>query len=275
MKVKWLVESFDRDNSFEELSQEVKRQGMDCELIKYEPFQSGSIDVYPGEQCVIFQGSINMAAQIQRDKPWIPGPFATWNNYLCQNYYQHYGKWLLNGDYTMLPFIEFVRRKEEFVEKYKDYGDTFFIRPNGGTKSFTGFAFSPQTISDNMWKYLQSETPSAELVLISAPKNIHREWRLICTEDKVLTGSRYKTWGRPDYNSEVPQEAIDKALEILKESKWVPDPIFVMDICDSPTGVYHLLEIGAFSVAGLYKCDMKPIVKVASELALKEFGSLQ
>lgn len=279
--VKWLIESFDRDNSFEELSEEVKRQGMECELIKYEPYESGTYDVFPGEQCVVFQGSINLARQIQREKQWIPGPLATWNNYLCQTYYSHYGKWLLNGQYTMLPFIEFMRRKDEFLEKF---GGSFFLRPNGGTKSFTGFPCSAKDLEGNMGKYLQSECPFDELVLVSPVQQIHREWRLICASNrgakgadrfKILTGSRYKTWGRSDYNPEVPKEAIDLALEILNASLWMPDSVFCMDICDSPMGKYHLLEIGAFSVAGLYKCDMKPIVEHVSELAWDEFSQNQ
>ena len=267
--VKWLIESFERDNSFEELSAEVIRQGMECEVIKYDEAGNkfGSDKVFPGvNQCVVFQGSINMAMKIQREKPWIPGAFVTWNNYLCQTYYLHYGKWLLNGDYTMMPFVEFLRRKQKLIDKFQG---EFFMRPNGGTKSFTGFTWA--TLSKNMERLIESETAPEELVLISPIKLIDREWRLICTKDKVLTGSRYKTAGRPDYNAEVPPEVIAKGEEILRESKWVPDPIFVMDICSNYTGEYYLLEIGAFSISGLYKCDMLPIVEAASELAWLEY----
>jgi hypothetical protein len=269
-KVSWFIESFERDNSFEELAAEVRRQGMECRVVEYLPTgerHGAEFGGFAGDECVLFQGSIDMAIKIQRMEPWLPGPFVTWHNYLCSTYYCHYGKWLLNGQYTMMPFVEFWRRKQEFIDANDG---NFFLRPNGGTKSFTGFAWA--SYSPNMMRFLESETPPEELVLLSRIHTIHREWRLICTKDKVLTGSRYKTWGRPDYNPEVPPEAVTLAETILKESDWIPDPIFVMDICDKPPGTYHLLEIGAFSVAGLYKCDMKPIVEVASQLAWEEFS---
>lgn len=271
-KVSWLIESFERDNSFEELSAEVKRQGMDCELISYDPEGNvkGSPDVFPGNQCVLFQGSIDMAARIQRDKPWIPGSFVTWNNYLCTTYYCKYGKWLFNSAYMMLPMVEFWRREQGIVEKFNG---EFFMRPNGGMKSFTGSTW--QKLSPNMRRLIKSDCAPEELVVIAPVKLIDREWRLICTKDKVLTGSRYKTAGRPDYNADVPPEVIAKGQEILRESRWAPDPIFVMDICSNHSGEYHLLEIGAFSISGLYKCDMKPIVEVASQLAWEEYDSYQ
>ena len=274
MKSKWLIEDFERDNSFGELADEVKRQGMECITIRNDDDISEKLKVWPGEQCVLFQGSISLAIRIQREKSWVPGPIADWKNFRCQTYYTHYGKWLLNSEYTMLPFAEFWRRQTEF---HKRYGD-FFLRPDDGVKTFTGFAVTEGMLDGNMGRYLNSECQPEDLVLVSPIKRIHREWRLICSKDEgVIASSRYKTWGLSDYNSDTPDEVLCYANEILRDSKWVPDSLFALDICDSLDGNkvqlegLHLLEIGAFSVAGLYKCDLTRIVDVASRYAHKDW----
>ena len=40
-----------------------------------------------------------------------------------------------------------------------------------------------------------------------------------------------------------------------------------MDICKTSDGNYHLLEIGGFSFADLYACDMKTVVSAVSAAA--------
>ena len=48
---------------------------------------------------------------------------------------------------------------------------------------------------------------------------------------------------------------------------YVPDPVWVMDICKTTDGEYHLLEIGVFSFANLYKCNKDSVVTAVSEIA--------
>jgi len=110
---------------------------------------------------------------------------------------------------------------------------------------------------------------------VSSPKNIHREWRLICSGTEVITGSRYKTHGLVDFNSEVPEEIISYAEYILKKTSWRPDPVFVMDMCLTKESAIRILEIGAFSVAGLYRCDLGRIVERVSQIASREWSEYQ
>ena len=58
-------------------------------------------------------------------------------------------------------------------------------------------------------------------------------------------------------------------------SVYHPEPVFVVDICQDADDKYALMEIGSFSVAGLYACETEPIVRVASKLAVKEFEEYQ
>jgi hypothetical protein len=110
MKPKWLIEDFEADSSFDNFAEEVKRQGMECEVITYLPFQSGSYDVYGDEDCVMVQGSINLVQQLQKEKKWIPGAWLTPKAFECTTYYAHLGKYLFNDRYVILPRAEVARR---------------------------------------------------------------------------------------------------------------------------------------------------------------------
>lgn len=271
-KLHWLIEDFERDNSFSELADEVQRQGYPCEVIRYVPFASGNYSkIWPNETCVIFQGSIQLAKQIQRDRrDWIPGPIISWNNYKCSVYYAHLGAYLFNQKYIMLPFRELIRRKGELFEMFDG---EFFLRPDDGAKSFTGTLVKPESLEGNSLKYLECNAEHYSLVVAAPSKLIEREWRLICAGKEVITGSRYKTFGQFDAKVDLPDEVKAYGEMILNEVLWRPDPIFSLDICSSKKGL-SLLEIGAFSDAGLYKCNLEKIVTRASEIALNEWKDI-
>ena len=137
MDVKWLIEDFEGDGTLDPLIAEVEAQGMQCDVVNYVPFQSGKYNHYSDTDCVIFYGSLNLAKQLQREKPWVPGPICNFKNLRCLSYYSHWGQHLFNKDYIMLPLLELSRRREEI---YKQFGvdDCIFMRPDSGAKTFYG-----------------------------------------------------------------------------------------------------------------------------------------
>ena len=110
MKAKWVIEDFVFDNGYEELIAEVKKQGHECCVIRYEPFQSGNYDkVCQDNDCVVFQGSIQLAEQLQKDKPnWRPGVIADWRNYWCVTWYAHMREHLFNDNYICMTAGELI-----------------------------------------------------------------------------------------------------------------------------------------------------------------------
>jgi len=268
MKPKWIIEDFAPDNSFGALADEVKRQGMECELIQYLPFQSGSYDIYDEKDCVIFQGSINLAQQLQRDKKWIPGMWLTPKNYECTKYYAHLGKYLFNSLYVMMPRAEVKRRMDWLYNECFGPYEQLFIRPNSGLKPFTAGLCSRLNF-DYFWRWVDDFTEPESIIVVSTPKVVKQEWRFICTKDGVLTGCQYEKSREFKTHPGYPEKAGALAAEVA--ATYQPDPIFVVDICLGETDNYYLMEIGSFSVAGLYACNMQPIVGRASEIALKEW----
>jgi hypothetical protein len=53
---------------------------------------------------------------------------------------------------------------------------------------------------------------------------------------------------------------------MLKDVRWRPDPVFMMDVCESE-GQLWLVELNGFSCSWLYQCDLSGVVSEVSELA--------
>ncbi|GAG46085.1 unnamed protein product, partial [marine sediment metagenome] len=131
MKVKWLIEDYEHDSSLQPILDEIEMQRMEYEVVKYEPWESGTFNQYPNEDCVVFYGTLNLGRQLQREKGWIPGVYCNFKNLCCKAYYSYWGKYLFNQDYIMLPMMEIKRRQDEI---FKQFGvdDAIFIRPDSG-----------------------------------------------------------------------------------------------------------------------------------------------
>lgn len=268
IRPKWLIEDFMGDNSTHPLVDEVTKQGFECKVIKYKPFGLTAIDFYPKNGCVIFQGSICFAKHIQSQKlGWYPGVICDWDKYKCSSYYTSYGKYLLNSDYVMMPLAEVYRRKDKLLENYGE----FHIRPDTGDKVFPGAVLNKNSFHNNTWKFIESQAKLDQLVVISSRKNIEREWRIFCRGNEIITGSLYQERFKTKIIPGIPDNVTDYAEEIVNNTVH-PDKMYCLDICETSDGKLALLEIGAFSVAGLYGSDLSELVRVASEVAVESFA---
>ena len=119
MDVKWFIEDYKIEGILSPLINEVKKQDMECYVLKYDPIK---IDKYNSEKqricdklrdddCVIFYGRLITGRQLQREKAWIPGAYCNFDNLCCSTYYSHWGKYLLNENYVILPILEILRQK--------------------------------------------------------------------------------------------------------------------------------------------------------------------
>jgi hypothetical protein len=275
MSLKWVVEDYEKDGTLFPLIEEIKSQGMECQVINFLPFQKGSQKFNFDDDCVIFYGSISMSSFFQRKKSWIPGPICNFKNFNCVNYYSHWGEHLFNDDYIMLPILEVSRRRKEIYDRFGKNG-IIFIRPNSGAKTFNGSLYSIKDL-DSELKMIRDygSLPIDEiLAVISSPKPIDKEWSVtVSTKYGIITSSLYMKDGRLFEERGSPVEVLDLANKIASDP-WQPDRIYTVDICES-CGEYYFLEINSFSSSGFYKCDPKPIVEIATKIALEEWEEYQ
>ena len=279
-KLHWVVEDFLADGTVNDLVNEILTQGMTCDVVRYIPFETNQnvFSRYPGEACVLFIGSVNMTLKVQHHTQWIPGGFSNFKALECTSYYAHLGKHLLNSDYVIVPFGDLMARPMHFFDRFPwdddpDCGtDHIFIRPNGNSKAFNACVVARDNFKKDMSWAIDAMKPE-DLVVVASPKNIQQECRFVVTKNEVITGSTYRLNKKHHESPEYPQEAYDLALEIAS-GEFQPDLIWVVDIAISGDQCY-LLEIGGFSCAGMYRGDLKKIVKRASELAIKEYQDYQ
>ncbi|MEK6833192.1 MAG: ATP-grasp domain-containing protein [Nanoarchaeota archaeon] len=259
----WLLEEDIFRENLELLQTEIIKQGYGYQTIKYLPFESGKYDnILTTDNCLIFYGSLGLGRMLVRYKKANVNVFCTLENYECTKYYAYFGEYLLNKNYIMLPLKELQRRKD-FLFKTFSEDNCLFIRPSSGFKSFTGHIVKleeyEETIKDLDGYY--QVLPHA-MIVVAEPQMIKEEYRLVVANSQIISGSRYKS---DDFF--VPDDVFIYAKKVL-EIEYNPDPVWTLDICRTAEGL-HVLEIGGFSCAGLYKCDLEPIVKEVSKIALE------
>jgi hypothetical protein len=270
MKLKWLVENFVGDNGYEDLIAEIRNQGMECivlDIRNHFELRQGLIE--PNE-CVVFQGSIQLFRKLKTELPAYPLGWMTDDNYLCSTYYPHFQKFLFNDKHVFTTVAGLKHNKWWF---YHTFGKeaVIYVRPDVGDKSFSGKLLDLQDF-DRFWdNAVLCNSKNEDLVVVSTPKNIVGEWRYIVTNQKEILGtSLYYYQGQRTYIPSAPEKATQLCKQIL-DIGWYPDPIFTIDICEDSDQNYWLMELNSFTSAGTYAAPKAPIVKRVSEIAFQEY----
>jgi hypothetical protein len=226
------------------------------------PRDIGGAESLPMDSCVIFRGTLRLMRYIQSNRRWRPGGWCTFANLSCTAFHTHFGAFLLNRDYALLPCAEASRLTDRIFARYaKD--DRVFVRPDAVDKGFAGLLADRIAFHKALSEVAFDPTT---LVQVASPKTIHAEWRLIVANGLVIAGSQYRAGGQQKESADCPDEVVAFAAEVLGEVDWRPDLMFVMDVCDSEDGL-RLVELNGFSCAAFYLADLPTVVKAASELA--------
>jgi hypothetical protein len=270
-QVNWLIERsvFDTDEQFLE---ELNKQNYSYKEVRYLDFRPDKAEKYFSEdECVLFRGTLNLGRDILRTA-WIPGAYMDEKNLCCTTYYTYFGKYLLNNKYFILPLLELVRRRLEILEYFNSSGE-LFIRPNSNMKSFRAGVFNLQKL-DTMEK-LGSELKTDEktLVLVSAKQAIAKEWRFFADKDRIITGSLYLI-GEERVDEKIKGGYLENYIkEVLKEVNWYPEALYTIDICEAG-GELYVLELGSFSCAAEYDCELSSIIEAGAKAAWEEYESV-
>lgn len=214
---------------------------------------------------MIAHGDIELISRIGTERLWTPGVFATIDHFFCSSYFPHYGEYLLNNDYVMLPFGELARQRDFLLETL-GIDDTVFIRPDSPLKLFTGQVAKRESFAADIEYMGFYEFPTNSIVVVSSPKSIVYEWRFVVVRGQVVAGCQYAANGVHDESACYPHEALALA-ETIAANKYQPDPVWILDICQTVEGDYRLLEIGGFSFANLYACPKSEVVRSVSDTA--------
>lgn len=261
----WLIEADVFGTSMEPLKQELRRRGIGHEIVHPRPFLNGVIPKIAGQSLgpgarVVFSGTYPLMREIQLKHSWIPGGWCTIENFDCSEYYQHFSGYLLNEPFRILSIENALAQQKELFEQFGDQ-DQIFLRPTGMEKLFTGCCVSREDFAS----ILHSVRYSNRSVLVATPRQILREWRLIVCETAVITASQYRADGDLCPAAGCPSECVQFVEELLTQVTWRPDPIFMLDVCETNDQL-RVVELNSFSCSGFYRCDPRPTVAKVIEL---------
>jgi hypothetical protein len=272
MRPVWLIEAGVYGAEIEPWCAEIRRQGMAVEVVPHRALKAGSTVAVDGRtlgdgDCVIGYGTFPFARQIQLHRRWVPGAWCSPVDLDCTTYYAHLGKFLLNVHYTIMPGVEAIRQRDWLFSVFGHDG-AVFIRPAGCHKLFVGRCVRPDDFAAALGPARFDPTT---LVVVAARRPIDREWRLVVAGDRLIAASQYAVQGTRAIAPGAPDEVCAFAATLLAEVRWRPDPIFMLDVCESE-GQLRLVELNGFSTSWLYQCDPAAVVAEASALASQARG---
>lgn len=265
----WLLEKDTFSENLDPIKQAIKKLGHDFKETSYVPFQSGTYShLLPENDCNITYGSIQLVNEIKTKCNWTPGVYADFEKFECTNYYNHFSGALLNHNYTIIRYDELIKNKKSLFESHAVDG-CVFVRPSSGQKLFTGKVVEWERFEKEVEYFDFYEIPKDTMCIVSVPKNIVAEWRHVCVNKQIVSSSQYRYNGKHDLEEGSPADILKLAGTVA--TYWQPEECWIIDICELKDGSTWLLEIGAFSCAGLYKCNPEETIKAVSDQAMRDW----
>lgn len=136
--MKWIVHNYSDTEECDDLYKAVKDNGHDLTIMDRNSLDWAPNGINEGD-CVLFQGSIQMARHLRKVLPQSCYPIAFFNEsgFDCDHYYEAV-KGLLFNDKHVFTTVECLRNN--VFSFYKDFAKEalIYIRPDRGDKPFTG-----------------------------------------------------------------------------------------------------------------------------------------
>ena len=272
--VKWLLESNVFDHYADEMVAAARALDIEIKLTpevgygySWDDSRAAMNRLYPAGSDVIFHGSIGMATDLASHSIWRNTTFCSWENLECATYYCHFGPFLINNDYAMLPFGELTRRRRWLFDTFGDSG-SIFVRPNSCGKSFTGQLVSDDTFDQDLEVVGFYDLPANAVVVATTPKQIDCEWRLVIVNKQIVASCQYKEFGRLKSRPDCPASVLDWFRRTVLTVDWEPDDAWTADVCLQVDGTYRLLEIGSVTCSDLYACDKLAFIQAMTNLVV-------
>jgi hypothetical protein len=271
-EVCWLVDEILTERQYEtgypSIAEVATEYGCNVYKTKYIPFSLEPDPTIPFSKgaCVVSHGTVQFCRQIDKKygMDWCPGTYFNKNVKSFSLFASHFGELMLNDNFYVIPYAEFVRRRLKPDQ-------AVFIKPDSGMKEFTGKVIHHDNFDDEINSMNQIEIVDPEtLCVIAEPKEIDSEFRYVIVNGEVITGSEYRWDNVLDVRRDTLPICDELAAHVAKMD-WQADVAYICDIAYAEKKA-KIVELNAFSSSGLYACDTYKIVEAVSNAALKEFN---
>lgn len=255
----WIIQ----DNLFIEnkrgaLVQAIERLGISYQLMNIGP-NGIEEDIENDGQPIITNGSV-MLSKIAHARGWRPGGF--WSDQLT---YEVWGR-------EESPWHDLLLNRHATTTRLSEAqfpSDALFVRPTSDSKTFNGRVFT----RDEFLK-MQSESangkktaPKPDTMIVLAPvRKIGQEHRHYVVDGEIITSSRYKLAGTPNFKEGADEVVLDCVRDAIRS--WQPARAFVIDtyIAGQEVGI---VEAGCIGNAGLYEADLLKLVNALDTMPME------
>lgn len=266
MQVEWFVHRLMVEHlGLERLCDEIVTQGHSLHLLDYDVVfnRFSPVPTITKNRGSVVYGTVEFTKAIAQSYPDLKfGIFGNSTQLETAKLFGHFDpKYLLNGDGVFMTWKHFKHRKNEM---FNLFGDTIFIRPSSHRKTFTGTTLNRLNVDYEINSMDQiTSVMDDTLILVAKAKDIINEYRFVIIDNEIVASSGYSWDDKP---VECPSEACKSFVREILSMGYSVDLAYTIDVAETPTG-YSVVEFNSFSSAGLYNCDVKPIVERMSAVA--------
>lgn len=246
----WVIESnIFAEKCFDEMVEHLKTTGTKYEVVRIIPFIHEIEGRVPTlENPVVVYGSIGIQ-KLAQTHGWVPG---VWQAPTEVEVKDQLGELYLNHDLERMLMSE--------VSQYLASRDhDVFIKPDTDTKEFAGQIISSASFDE--WYAGMKEsgylTDNDFPVVISTPKKLGCEWRVVVVDGKISSSSLYRQYQMVKAERHIIPEVEECVM--AAHAIYQPAAVYVIDICQLGDE-FKVIEYNTFNSAGLYECDVKSII---------------
>ncbi|AQW88898.1 hypothetical protein FDH34_gp547 [Serratia phage BF] len=146
---------------------------------------------------------------------------------------------------------------------YASFSIPKFVKPSSDLKAFTaGIMEEGEVIKYFIENHYHRTNYAEETALVHDVVDIDAEYRFICLNGEVITGSMYRKNNQLVLSSEIPKIVLDTADEYAL--LYRPSEIYTMDLAETPNGI-KIVEYNCWNGSGLYKMDTMKLFSTIHE----------
>lgn len=173
-----------------------------------------------------------------------------------QAYYSQFDLPLLNSTPEILNL-------SDSKDLYASFSVPKFVKPSSDLKAFTAGIMEPgEVLKYFIENHYHRSGYVDETALVHDVVEIDAEYRFICLNGEVISGSQYRRNNSTIYSSEIPQIVLDTADVYSK--LYEPSEIYTMDLAETPNGI-KIVEYNCWNGSGLYHMDTKKLFSTIQE----------
>jgi hypothetical protein len=266
MKPTWIVQNnLGSTGNFETMQEHALKAGIPFQGVKIRPF-TDDVPNDPQGPVVLYGacGMIRAASKTSLTR----GIFDNPEGFNHAKWKKQYGSNILNYTAHSIEVGTFYGLAKAMKPEDRDKFQVF-VRSDDDEKTIVGHV----TVFSKLLTDLinRRDVLPSQKIVISPVHEIYAEYRCFIVDGMVVSASKYGGNGsKLETQWKMPLYSKDDAVRFANEmaSYYCPHRIFVMDVCETDSGL-KVVELNGFNSSGFYQCDIPAIMDAVNSVVEK------